>query len=150
MYDCYQQACRLSLTQTLRVTQITKLQISAMLCIKGTELSASSLGRPTPGPVTRKTKAWQVHLWQLWDNSNHIWQFESGNIWVISTVSSISSKLQQAALDKQSKLLTIAGRVGTCLFLFPDPTLFLKPLYSFPIASQSEIIKKKKNQKKNQ
>lgn len=66
--------------------------------------------------------------------ARHQWSYLaawSGNIWVILTVSRISSKLYQDALHKQRKLLTIAGRVGTCPFIFPHDRLFLKPLYLF-------------------
>lgn len=52
----------------------------------------------------------------------------SGNIRVISTVSNISRKSHQAALNKHCKLLTTAGWGGTCLFLFPHARLFLKIL----------------------
>lgn len=74
----------------------------------------------------------------------------SGNIWVILTVSRIWSKLYQAALPKQRKLLTIAGRVGTCPFIFPQHILFLKPLYFFLATLQNEIIKKKKPRTRKQ
>lgn len=114
----------------------------------------SSLARPSPGtvrPIPHPSKKNKILtssstpiVRQQW---SYLW---SGNMWVISDVSSISSKLQQAALDKPSKLLITAGRVGmnhNHLFLFPHPILFLNPPYSFPITSQSEIIKKKKQNK---
>lgn len=82
--------------------------------------------------------------------ARHQWSYLadwSGNIWVILSVSRISRKLYQAALHKQRKLLTIAGRVGICPFILPHHTLFLKPLYFFLVTLKNEKIKLKKANK---
>lgn len=82
----------------------------------------------------------------------HQWSYLadwSGNIWVILSVSRISRNLYQAALHKQRKLLTIAGRVGICPFMLPHHTLFLKPLYFFLVTLQNEIIKKKQTKNRH-
>lgn len=118
-----------------------RLQISAKLYILGKEINTFlPLGDQllflqqkkrqnlTSSSVTTGGQQW-LYL-EVW----------SENIWVISTVSSISRKLQQAALDKHCKLLTIARRGGMCcLFLFPHARLFLKTLHQFPVISQIEI-----------
>lgn len=117
-----------------------KLQISAKLHILSKEINLCSPGRSTLLVLQQKrqnlSSSSATTVGQQW----LYLEVQSGNIWVISTVSNISRKLPQDSLDKHCKLLTIAGQRGTyCLLLFPHARLFLKTMNQFPVISQIEI-----------